>query len=54
MFFLCFQEEEQTYLQKAERLNNLMNAVTDKVKGGRGLGCAASNFSFLAGGLSQF
>ncbi|XP_040039258.1 WD repeat-containing protein 18 [Gasterosteus aculeatus] len=27
---LYTQEEEQTYLQKAERLNNLMNAVTDK------------------------
>ncbi|GAA6226289.1 WD repeat-containing protein 18 [Lates japonicus] len=27
---LCTQEEEETYLQKAERLNSLMNAVTDK------------------------
>lgn len=34
-FFLCFQEEEETYLQKADRLNSLMNAVTDKVRGDR-------------------
>ncbi|XP_037326343.1 WD repeat-containing protein 18 [Pungitius pungitius] len=27
---LYTQDEEQTYLQKADRLNNLMNAVTDK------------------------
>ncbi|XP_018517957.1 LOW QUALITY PROTEIN: WD repeat-containing protein 18 [Lates calcarifer] len=27
---LCTQEEEETYLQKADRLNSLMNAVTDK------------------------
>ncbi|KAF3690565.1 WD repeat-containing protein 18 [Channa argus] len=27
---LCTQEEAETYLQKADRLNSLMNAVTDK------------------------
>lgn len=32
--FLCFQDEEESYLQKADRLNSLMNAVTDKVRGG--------------------
>lgn len=33
VLFWPFQVEEDTYLQKAERLNSLMNAVTDKVRG---------------------
>lgn len=30
------QQEESSYLQKADRLNSLMNAVTDKVSRGHG------------------
>ena len=33
MFHWFFQVEEESYLQKAEKLYSLMNAVTDKVRG---------------------
>lgn len=33
LFFCSRQEEEAAYLQKADRLDALMNSVTDKVRG---------------------
>ena len=45
---LCFQEEEESHLQKAERLYSLMTAVTDKVRGA-GLQCVLNRWLDMVG-----